>query len=129
MSLVAVLTTWNIRILLAGIRNLGTCSCPRCLVHKDKIGDLGTSKDQQRRETQLRKDSHEQRVDIARARMFSYESGMPVNDKGVDGLLKSQSLVPTIVCSYHHICHVNTDHPLIPCWYRMHSLLAWVHWD
>ena len=111
---VILIFTYHPRILLAGIRNLGTCPCPRCLIHKDKIGDLGTWHDQRRRETQLRHDTHEQRVDITRARSFIYEDGMPVNGKAVDGLLKARSLVPTIVRSSHYICPVTMGCILMP---------------
>lgn len=45
------------RVLLAGIKYLGDFPCPRCLVPKSQIPDLGTKNDQKRRERHVRVDN------------------------------------------------------------------------
>jgi hypothetical protein len=84
-------------VLLASLRDKGGCPCPRCLVRKNLIPEVGTRRDQRRREADVREDNAGQRYNIARARSFIYEKGYVVNSKAVDGMLKARSLVPTIV--------------------------------
>jgi hypothetical protein len=46
------------RVLLAGIKILGNCPYPRCLVRVDQVGELGTQRDQNRHEKLERVDTH-----------------------------------------------------------------------
>lgn len=90
------------RILLATIRNFGLCPCPRCLVPKDKIPDVGKVYDDRRRITASRIDSTARKFDIDAARIFIYEKGHSVKSAAVERILRDKSHVPTTVCSFFH---------------------------
>ena len=85
------------RVLLATIRNRGKCLCPRCLIPKPNISELGSTSDMERRRTLARVDSHAKRFDIQTARRIIYEKGYAVTSEAVEALLKDESLVPTAV--------------------------------
>ncbi|KJA20606.1 hypothetical protein HYPSUDRAFT_141916, partial [Hypholoma sublateritium FD-334 SS-4] len=83
------------KILLATIRNFGLCPCPRCLIPKDKIPDVGKVYDNRRRTTTSRVDSTARNFDIDTARKFIYENGEGVKSAAVERVLRDKSLVPT----------------------------------
>ncbi|KAL6303260.1 hypothetical protein BKA93DRAFT_735257 [Sparassis latifolia] len=83
------------KVLLATVRDMGGCPCPRCLVPKAKIDQLGTAADMRQRETLRRVDDTERRRKVAQARKFVYDLGFAVNSTAVDNLLQSESWVPT----------------------------------
>ncbi|TFK50717.1 hypothetical protein OE88DRAFT_1630361 [Heliocybe sulcata] len=83
------------KVLLANIRNLGDCPCPRCKIQKARIPEMGTKRDMARRTRDARVDSGPLRYDIARARELIYEDGRGVKSAAVEGLLRRESLVPT----------------------------------
>jgi hypothetical protein len=91
------------RILLAGIRNLGLCPCPRCLVHLSKTHDIGTARDKAIRRSSLRVDDAKRRSLVSSARRIIYK-GYAVKSAAVEDLLKSSSLVPNKVR-----CHKPAD--------------------
>ncbi|KAK6985226.1 hypothetical protein R3P38DRAFT_3450728 [Favolaschia claudopus] len=64
----------NYIVLLATIKNLGGCPCPRCFITEDQIADKGT---------------------IERVRGWIFGRGYRVNAAAVDRLLSGQSWVPT----------------------------------
>nr|GAT47145.1 predicted protein [Mycena chlorophos] len=82
------------KVLLATIKSLGTCPCPRCLIKKNEIAQTGTVNDLKRRQV-LRVDDHHRRSSIERARRSIFESGSAVEGSTIDGMLKSHSWVPT----------------------------------
>jgi len=82
---------------MAGIRNLGLCPCPRCLVKKTELSALGTLRDNNRR-AKIRVNNHHLRTKVAIARDIIYNQGYRVNADAVNNLLKEESLVPTTVC-------------------------------
>ena len=94
------------RALLACIRNLGTCPCPRCLIKKEHISGLGTKADKQRRSKNRKADKRYQ-ASIEAAREIIYKRGYTVNSKAVDRVIGSQSLTPSRVSplSTHVIRH------------------------
>ncbi|KAI0039303.1 hypothetical protein FA95DRAFT_1451096, partial [Auriscalpium vulgare] len=84
------------KVLIAGIRDKGSCPCPRCLISFDDIPGLGTAADTALRKDSVRYDDGLRRDLVATARDLIYNDGYVVNSTRVDELLKSQSLVPTV---------------------------------
>ncbi|KJA26291.1 hypothetical protein HYPSUDRAFT_133110, partial [Hypholoma sublateritium FD-334 SS-4] len=83
------------KVILSGIRNMGCCPCPRCLVPKNDTDQLGTKHDQHRRVTLARKDDLQYRVKVSSAHDIIYQQNRTVDSNFVEHLLKSESLVPT----------------------------------
>jgi len=94
-----LLTTNLNRILLASIRNLGCCPCPRCRVPLDHAHYFGMARDRSQRVSLARIDDQERRSKVASARRLIYESKKRVDSAAVERLLKENSLVPSTVCS------------------------------
>ncbi|GLB45992.1 hypothetical protein LshimejAT787_5000020 [Lyophyllum shimeji] len=82
------------KILLATIRYLGNCPCPRCLIDKDQIFRMGTKFDARQREN-IREDTPNRRSWVERARQWIFEKGLGVMSAAVERLLKPRSWVPT----------------------------------
>ncbi|KAI0070884.1 hypothetical protein K474DRAFT_1687288 [Panus rudis PR-1116 ss-1] len=83
------------KVLLATIRNLGSCPCPRCTISIDQILEMGMKRDDTRREKQARQDDHTFRWDANRAHEHIYENGRGVKSTVVENLLGKKSYVPT----------------------------------
>ncbi|KAI0071414.1 hypothetical protein K474DRAFT_1735052 [Panus rudis PR-1116 ss-1] len=83
------------KVLLASIRNLGTCPCPRCTIAKAKIPELGMKRDDARRVSEQRKHDHVYKWDMKRSRQHIYEKGRGVKSTPVEALLSKYSYVPT----------------------------------
>lgn len=79
------------------IQNLGLCPCPRCLVAKDKIPNVGKVYDDLQCNTTARVDSDARIYDIDVVRKFIYEDGQGVKSAAVERVLCNKSLVPTTV--------------------------------
>lgn len=75
---------------------MGACPCPRCLVKKDEIQNLGMVKDSEKRVKTARKDTAGWRTKVQRARRLLLR-GYVVNSQRVDDILGAQSYVPTEV--------------------------------
>ncbi|KAJ7101338.1 hypothetical protein B0H15DRAFT_936529 [Mycena belliarum] len=84
------------KVLLATIRNLGKCPCPRCLVTKDKLDQVGTVRDDKTRVNARRVDDEERRGYVQIARDWIYRTGRIIRSAKVEGLLAAKSLVPTV---------------------------------
>jgi len=84
------------RILLACIKYLSTCPCPRCLIIAGQIAAMGTTIDNQRR-SHIREDTHWLRRMIKMVRSWIFEKGFGVESTKVSGILDVQSLLPTKV--------------------------------
>jgi hypothetical protein len=94
------------KMLMLSLRDKGICPCPRCLIHKNEISQLGKKRDHARRETHGRADTPPLRADIIRARQLIYDkTGYGVNSKAVNDILKAQSRVPTEV-SRNVLCEI-----------------------
>lgn len=87
------------RALLANIRDMGGCPCPRCLVTNDELSGLGTANDAQFCTERLRIDSRALCFDINAARRLIYQAGYAVNGDAVNGVMNEKSYVPTMVCA------------------------------
>jgi len=85
------------RILIASIRNLGNCPCPRCLIPLSRVHNLGMPRDMMQRVTMARVDDSQRRSKICAARRIIYELNLQVNSAAVENLLQAVSLVPTVV--------------------------------
>ncbi|KAJ7105539.1 hypothetical protein C8R44DRAFT_639016 [Mycena epipterygia] len=83
------------KVLLATIRNLGRCPCPRCLVTKDKLDQVGTVRDDKSRVTSRRVEDEQYRSYVHTARDWIYNVGRTIRAKKVEGLLFLKSWVPT----------------------------------
>ncbi|KAJ7695909.1 hypothetical protein B0H17DRAFT_929882, partial [Mycena rosella] len=85
------------KVLLACIRNLGKCPCPRCTITKDKIAGLGTKNDMNARIKLERTDNPTYQRHVDDARNWVYQEGNGVKSAGVERMLEPESLVPTKV--------------------------------
>ncbi|TEB29008.1 hypothetical protein FA13DRAFT_1602778, partial [Coprinellus micaceus] len=83
------------KVLIATIKQRGDCPCPRCLVKKTELDQLGTPEDMLRREQTMRRDNEVRRVTVSKARekiMPSDGKGVVVGNRDVQALLQPQSL-------------------------------------
>ncbi|TFY58685.1 hypothetical protein EVJ58_g6273 [Rhodofomes roseus] len=85
------------KVLLASIRDMGSCPCPHCLIPKAEICNLGTTEDMRRREQDRRLDDEQRQKLVTEARRLIYEQGSSIKSTAVEALLKLTSLVPTEV--------------------------------
>ncbi|KZP03324.1 hypothetical protein FIBSPDRAFT_1055351 [Athelia psychrophila] len=83
------------KVLLASIKYLGRCPCPRCLVEKKQIPEMGTIRDMKRRERLARVDTAHLQHDVNRAREYMFQNGVPATGASVEGKLGATSRVPT----------------------------------
>jgi hypothetical protein len=81
------------------VRNGGTCLCPRCLIPRNRVQNLGMTLDMKQRQTLARVDDESRTRLIERAREIIYRKNYAVDTDAVEAILKEQSLVPTLVCS------------------------------
>jgi hypothetical protein len=84
-------------VLLAGIKALARCPCPRCLMEKDKIWYLGTFADALRR-GHKRYMTSTLRDAIISARKRIFELGRAVGSAVLHVLFNTKSFVPLQVC-------------------------------
>jgi hypothetical protein len=97
---------WNwhhIRILLAGIKFLGECLCPRCLIKKANVSEMGTEGNMNDCITLRHVDDQAHHNKIDRACKLIFQHGVPVDGKQVKSVLNSESLVPTHVSCWYCI--------------------------
>ncbi|PBK60412.1 hypothetical protein ARMSODRAFT_898121 [Armillaria solidipes] len=83
------------KVLIATIRDMGGCPCPRCKIRKEVIRGVGTDADLKFRKENARQDNDEWRQKVDDARKLIYEDGYAVNSAKVEEILKDESLVPT----------------------------------
>jgi molybdopterin/thiamine biosynthesis adenylyltransferase len=96
------ITYVNRRIIIAGIRNLGLCPCPRCRIPKDRVANMGKPQDMAQRKTLARVDDVDRRTRVETARKSVHEENQKVDGAQMQRLLKKDSLVPTAVCTSSH---------------------------
>ena len=82
------------RVKIVTIRDFGTYPCPRCLVTKDKIPEIGKDEDRRIRVETHQTDTVEQQNRVDQARKNLYEGGYALSGEHVDGILKELLLVP-----------------------------------
>ncbi|KAI0308950.1 hypothetical protein OF83DRAFT_1072758, partial [Amylostereum chailletii] len=91
------------KILLAGVRNLGKCPCPRCLMPMSKAGETGTKKDKKQRVQNVRRDDAQRRKAVEEARHLIYHKRNQVNSAAVERILQPKLLVPNISNLAHFV--------------------------
>jgi hypothetical protein len=96
-ALPVIALTITCRILIATIRNLGSCPCPRCCIPMSRVPNLGMVLDMKQRSTLARVDDNRRIRLVRAARNIIYNLNKPVYGSAVDALLKGESLVPTSV--------------------------------
>jgi len=101
-------------VLLACVRSLGACPCPRCFIKKVYISGLGTNVDGQRR-AKLRTCDQRYQTKIETARRIIYEQGYVVNSKAVDNVIGSESFTPTRVSWADHLYECTVTDYIIEC--------------
>ncbi|KAI0245402.1 hypothetical protein BJV78DRAFT_1277433 [Lactifluus subvellereus] len=84
----------GLKVLLSSIRLLGRSPCPRCLIKKDEISEVGTPRDLERR-ANVRVDNKHHQKKIESARKLIFRKGKPIAAKAVEDLLLEESLVLT----------------------------------
>jgi hypothetical protein len=84
-------------VLIANIRNLGGCPCPRCLIPKEKLQKVGTMNDMLQCDVLSHHDMADHCAKITSARHLIYEGLYNIDTPQVEALIKPESLVPTIV--------------------------------
>lgn len=84
----------NFRVLIATIKDMGKCPCPRCLTPKSLFPSLGLFQDMRSRINNIRVYVS---ANIIRAREFIYKSGITVDGLKVEELLGEGSWVPVLV--------------------------------
>jgi hypothetical protein len=84
------------RALIATIRQLGGCPCPRCLIPKSRLHNFSMTRDRQQRTT-LQRSHGDQKQLVNTTRKLIYEKNYGVDSTGVENLLKPCSWVPTYV--------------------------------
>lgn len=77
------------------------CLCPRCLIRKQQVGNLGTQNDRKRRKKYRVDNEHYQRK-VARAREGIFAKGYKVTGAKVERMLGEESIAPTKVSSQRH---------------------------
>jgi len=87
------------RILLACMKFLGRCPCPRCLITKDRIYRLGTKADQWICSKMAHVDDEHRWWSINNVRKAIFEAGCSIVSKVVENIIGPKSLVPTRVHS------------------------------
>ncbi|KIM74574.1 hypothetical protein PILCRDRAFT_14341 [Piloderma croceum F 1598] len=83
------------KVLLATIRDKGNCLCPRCLIPKSRVQNMGMKRDMQQRESLARIDDEVRRHKVDTAREIIYRKKFVINNQAVEALLREHSLVPT----------------------------------
>ncbi|KAF9242150.1 hypothetical protein BU15DRAFT_73077 [Melanogaster broomeanus] len=97
------------KVLIANLRNLGHCPCPRCLVSKDRVHLFATGRDMLERELLARSDTQERRDKISSARELIYEKNYAVDNSQVEELLRTESMVPTVNAFSTRLGHTGFD--------------------
>ena len=83
------------RVLIANIKNMGKCPCPRCHVLLTEVPDLGKAIDSERRQN-VRKPIPRLFRMVKKARRSIFK-GFKVSGTHVEGKLGGWSQVPTVV--------------------------------
>jgi hypothetical protein len=87
---------------------MGNCPCPRCLIPKVKIPELGLKHDLARREKHARTDNVHFRANASKAHRIIHKDGKGVKSKKVEDLLKDSSHVPikvSVISCYSRELH------------------------
>ncbi|PSR77770.1 hypothetical protein PHLCEN_2v7713, partial [Hermanssonia centrifuga] len=82
----------------------GRCLCPRCLVLKSCVPEMGTKYDRKCQSENMRKDTTFMQMLIAKARKLIFKSGKSITSKAVESKIYPTSLLPTRgECEHKHV--------------------------
>ncbi|KZT55342.1 hypothetical protein CALCODRAFT_437337 [Calocera cornea HHB12733] len=84
------------KTLIATIKDLGGCPCPRCLVTLDNVRLLGTSRDLRTRAVRVREDTHTRQKRVIEAFNNIVVHGWPVESGRHHSMFKENSWVPIV---------------------------------
>ncbi|KAI0822396.1 hypothetical protein BC628DRAFT_1317041, partial [Trametes gibbosa] len=84
------------KVLLATVRDMGNCPCPRCLVLKTDIHLVGTPASMKQRVQHMRTDTPACQADVNAARALIYNQGKGIVSVPVERYLKETSQVPVV---------------------------------
>ena len=76
---------------------MGACPCPCCLIPKSRVKLIATERDMLQQKLLQRCDTQKQHDNVTAARRLIYKKQYAVHTAQVEALLKSESLVPTLV--------------------------------
>jgi hypothetical protein len=102
---------------LATIKYLARCPCPRCLIPKDRISNMGNRSDRCQREN-IRVDSERRQADVEMTRSWIFQRGYPVDGPQVKAKLGPTSAVPIRVRS--HFSTLSISHLIATFRMRFH---------
>jgi len=83
------------RVLIANIKNMGQCPCPRCNIKMTEVKDMGKAEDNHRR-ADVRKPTPGLFHAVKKARKAIFK-GFKVSGSRVERLLGGWSRIPTMV--------------------------------
>jgi hypothetical protein len=93
------------RVLIATIRLLAECPCPRCKIKKIYVNAMGTHVDYLRR-AKARVNDWYRHLSVETARKAIFKFGRVVGGQAVNAALQASSWVPT--CVSHHWMYAPT---------------------
>jgi hypothetical protein len=73
------------RVLIATIRDMGLCPCPRCTIKKEDIGALGTTTDMESCQINVKCDDDNFRAIFQKARDNIYQGGYALGSRDRQG--------------------------------------------
>jgi hypothetical protein len=88
---------YQYRILLACIKFLGECPCPRCLIKKEDVPKMGMKIDLETRLATQRVNDAQRHRKIEKARKLIFQHSIGINGQRIKKILQGESLVPTRV--------------------------------
>ncbi|KAH7908632.1 hypothetical protein BJ138DRAFT_1204895 [Hygrophoropsis aurantiaca] len=94
------------KVLIAAMRDMGRCPCPRCLVSKQAMDRIGLLRDIQLRLTRTRQYVLQK---VQEARRLIFQCAKAVDSIYVDRILGSESWVPTINMFAHKLSRFGLD--------------------
>ncbi len=94
------------RVLIANIKNMGQCPCPRCTIKLVEVRDLGKAVDSQRR-AEIRGPTRRLFRAVRKARKAIFK-GFKVSGTRTERLLEGWSRVPTNVSSIGQVALTRT---------------------
>ncbi|KAF9554100.1 hypothetical protein CPC08DRAFT_672520, partial [Agrocybe pediades] len=83
------------KVLVACMKYLTHCMCPRCTSRKALISQIGSKLDMRRRIKLKRIDNSYHWHDVSLIRSWLFEKGMPITSKKIEKILAPTSTVPT----------------------------------
>ncbi|KAK0479045.1 hypothetical protein EDD18DRAFT_1086749, partial [Armillaria luteobubalina] len=90
------------KCVMSDIKLLGKCLCPRCLIMKDRVSELGTKQDRTWCMAQEHQDMTARQFDVEMVWEWIYTKGFPVGGAQIEKVLGPTSLTPSRVCPFIH---------------------------